>query len=89
MLENMFIGRPPGNYDRILDFSTAVTGNLFFVPTATFLDSVSSDQLAPAASPGAQNLAKASTSVQTSASPAPSKGGSLGIGSLKGENSYE
>ena len=30
MLENMFIGRPPGNYDRILDFSTAVTGNLFF-----------------------------------------------------------
>ena len=32
MLENMFIGDPPGNYDRILDFSTAVTGNLFFVP---------------------------------------------------------
>jgi putative iron-dependent peroxidase len=89
MLENMFIGRPPGNYDRILDFSTAVTGNLFFVPTATFLDSVSSDQLAPAAASGAQNLAKASTPVQTSASPAPSKGGSLGIGSLKGENSYE
>ena len=43
MLENMFIGRPPGNYDRILDFSTAVTGSLFFIPTATFLDSVSSD----------------------------------------------
>jgi putative iron-dependent peroxidase len=38
MLTNMFIGSPPGNYDRILDFSTAVTGNLFFVPTATFLD---------------------------------------------------
>jgi porphyrinogen peroxidase len=38
MLTNMFIGRPPGNYDRILDFSTAVTGNLFFVPTAEFLD---------------------------------------------------
>ena len=35
MLENMFIGRPPGNYDRLLDFSRAVTGNLFFVPTAT------------------------------------------------------
>ena len=44
MLENMFIGRPPGNYDRILDFSTAVTGSLFFIPTATFLDSVSLDQ---------------------------------------------
>jgi putative iron-dependent peroxidase len=38
MLTNMFIGRPPGNYDRILDFSTAVTGNLFFVPTVEFLD---------------------------------------------------
>jgi putative iron-dependent peroxidase len=38
MLTNMFIGNPPGNYDRILDFSTAVTGNLFFVPTVEFLD---------------------------------------------------
>jgi putative iron-dependent peroxidase len=38
MLANMFIGNPPGNYDRILDFSTAVTGSLFFVPTADFLD---------------------------------------------------
>jgi porphyrinogen peroxidase len=34
----MFVGRPPGNYDRILDFSTAVTGGLFFVPSADFLD---------------------------------------------------
>jgi putative iron-dependent peroxidase len=38
MLENMFIGNPPGNYDRVLDFSRAVTGTLFFVPTADFLD---------------------------------------------------
>jgi putative iron-dependent peroxidase len=38
MLTHMFIGKPPGNYDRILDFSTAVTGNLFFVPTADFLE---------------------------------------------------
>ena len=38
MLENMFIGDPPGNYDRILDFSTAVTGTLFFAPTQAFLD---------------------------------------------------
>jgi putative iron-dependent peroxidase len=38
MLAHMFIGNPPGNYDRILDFSTAVTGTLFFVPTADFLD---------------------------------------------------
>jgi putative iron-dependent peroxidase len=38
MLTNMFVGQPPGNYDRILDFSTAITGNLFFVPLADFLD---------------------------------------------------
>jgi putative iron-dependent peroxidase len=38
MLTNMFIGKPPGNYDRILDFSTARTGTLFFVPAAQFLD---------------------------------------------------
>jgi len=38
MLRRMFIGEPPGNYDRILDFSTAVTGCLFFVPTADLLD---------------------------------------------------
>ena len=34
----MFIGDPPGNTDRILDFSTAVTGSMFFTPTADFLD---------------------------------------------------
>ncbi|HVW57309.1 MAG TPA: Dyp-type peroxidase [Rhizobiaceae bacterium] len=39
MLENMFVGNPPGNYDRLLDFSRATTGNLFFVPPATFLGS--------------------------------------------------
>ena len=37
MLANMFIGNPPGNYDRILDFSAAVTGCMFFVPSADFL----------------------------------------------------
>ena len=43
MLQNMFVGKPPGNYDRLLDFSRAVTGNLFFVPSATFLESVQAD----------------------------------------------
>jgi len=43
MLENMFVGKPPGNYDRILDFSTAVTGSLFFVPSAGFLDDPPAD----------------------------------------------
>jgi porphyrinogen peroxidase len=38
MLENMVIGHPPGNHDRILDVSTPITGSLFFVPTLDFLD---------------------------------------------------
>ena len=38
MLTNMFIGKPAGTYDRILDFSAAVTGNLFYVPSVDFLD---------------------------------------------------
>jgi len=42
MLQNMFVGNPPGNYDRLLDFSRAVTGNLFFVPSATFLENLRS-----------------------------------------------
>lgn len=49
MLQNMFIGDPPGNYDRILDFSTVLTGNLYFVPTANFLE----DQ--PSAPPAADS----------------------------------
>jgi porphyrinogen peroxidase len=40
MLENMFVGRPPGNYDRLLDFSRPVTGSLFFAPSASFLESL-------------------------------------------------
>ncbi|MEV6055167.1 Dyp-type peroxidase [Streptomyces sp. NPDC052107] len=38
MLRNMFLGRDPGRNDRILEFSVAVTGCLFHVPTVTFLD---------------------------------------------------
>lgn len=42
MLNNMFIGSPIGNYDRILDFSTPKTGSLFFVPTVDMMDEFSS-----------------------------------------------
>ena len=49
MIENMFVGRPPGNYDRLLDFSRAVTGTLFFVPSATFLDAANDGEPAAAA----------------------------------------
>jgi putative iron-dependent peroxidase len=52
MLTNMFIGRPPGNYDRLLDFSTAVTGTLFFVPSQTMLEALADGHpLADAAGP--------------------------------------
>ncbi len=82
MLENMFIGRPPGNYDRLLDFSRAVTGTLFFVPSATFLESVAEDQPAVA-------LPAAAPAIPASPSGSGESDGSLGIGSLKGEISHE
>jgi porphyrinogen peroxidase len=82
MIENMFVGRPPGNYDRLLDFSRAVTGTLFFVPSATFLDSLGDDP-STAAAPAAQSTAEPSPST------APASDGSLGIGSLKGEKGHE
>ncbi|MFJ9616302.1 Dyp-type peroxidase [Streptomyces noursei] len=66
MLANMFLGDPPGNTDRILDFSTAVTGGLFFVPSTDLLDSP------PAPPTGA------------ACSAAVPRGGSLGIGGMKG-----
>jgi len=56
MLRNMFIGKPPGNYDRILDFSTAMTGNLFFVPSADFLEDPSGELAAEAGSLGIRSL---------------------------------
>ena len=40
MLENMFVGRPPGNYDRLLDYSKAITGGLFFVPSQALLEAL-------------------------------------------------
>src|SRR5271169_3909860 len=65
MLENMFIGSPPGNYDRLLDFSRAVTGALFFVPSEAFLDDVTEDQTQPEAaeSPAVQAVAETSSSI--------------------------
>ncbi len=51
MLDNMFIGLPPGNYDRLLDVSRAVTGTLFFVPSAAFLDAVTPEPAAAATAP--------------------------------------
>jgi porphyrinogen peroxidase len=85
MLENMFVGRPPGNYDRILDFSRAVTGNLFFVPSATFLENVvdNDEQPAIAESPAEPAAAETTSSIPSA------RDGSLGIGSLKGDIRHE
>ena len=76
MLDAMFIGRPPGNYDRLLDFSRAVTGTLFFVPTVDFLDSVTADPGIPPSDSGGTS---------PGASRPAARAGSLGIGSLKNE----
>jgi porphyrinogen peroxidase len=76
MLDNMFTGQPPGNYDRLLDFSVAKTGNLFFVPSATFLENIAADD----------PVAEASDQPAVAApNPAPRRKGSLDIGSLKGD----
>jgi putative iron-dependent peroxidase len=77
MLVNMFVGDPPGNYDRLLDFSRAVTGSLFFVPSRPLLESLAdrTPPAAPASEPDGPTASIAPGSV------AP---GSLPIGSLRG-----
>jgi putative iron-dependent peroxidase len=76
MLENMFVGRPPGNYDQLLDFSRAVTGSLFFAPSATFLEDLVDEE--PSTSPDSPPPA------EPDSSSSPVRDTSLGIGSLKG-----
>jgi putative iron-dependent peroxidase len=71
MLRHMFMGSPPATHDRILDFSTATTGALFFVPSADFLAD-------PPGPPGARGVVEART-----ADVDPGRSGSLGIGSLR------
>src|SRR6201996_7413490 len=78
MLENMFVGRPPGNYDKLLDFSKAVTGGLFFAPSVTFLEGVGAEEpaIAAIATEPAESAPESAPSVRDT---------SLGIGSLRGE----
>ncbi|HXR35370.1 MAG TPA: Dyp-type peroxidase [Candidatus Binataceae bacterium] len=83
MLENMFVGRPPGNYDRLLDFSRATTGTLFFAPSAARLETLASAETAAAVAPASVPAA------EPSQPPTPMRDGSLGIGSLKGERRHE
>jgi putative iron-dependent peroxidase len=91
MLVNMFVGKPPGNYDRLLDFSRAVTGTLFFVPSATFLENVSGGAGAqPTAAPATAAQASKEHEVDHETNPGlVLSRGSLGIGSLKKEERHE
>jgi putative iron-dependent peroxidase len=76
MLENMFLGNPRGNYDRILDFSTPVTGTLFFAPAADFLDDLPD-------SPRTGAAAQAGATPEIQAAPDGWGPEDLGIGDLK------
>jgi porphyrinogen peroxidase len=73
MLRNMFIGDPPGNTDRILEFSTATTGGKFFTPIVDFLND---PPPLPDSAPEEEQPVVTVAPVATN--------GSLGIGSLKG-----
>jgi putative iron-dependent peroxidase len=82
MLERMFLGDPPARHDRILDFSAAVTGTLFFVPSADFLDDLPD--------PAAATDTGDEVPIDAAAGPAPDPerpiSESLGIGDLKGSD---
>jgi putative iron-dependent peroxidase len=78
MLDNMFLGKGEATHDRLLDFSTALTGNLFFVPSADFLDDPPM---------GGDGASEAETTPgepdEDAAPPATGEDGSLGIGGLR------
>jgi porphyrinogen peroxidase len=86
MLENMFLGLGDATHDRILDFSTALTGSLYFIPGADFLDDppakgTAATEPAPDGTPAADGGATGKGIPP--AAPAPPSDGSLGIGSLR------
>jgi porphyrinogen peroxidase len=85
MLERMFLGDPPASHDRILDFSTPVTGSLFFVPSTDFLD----DPPDPPAITAATRVGDSVPVDAATGTPSDPEGpvpGSLGIGDLKGSD---
>lgn len=78
MLENMFVGCPPGNYDRLLDYSHAITGGLFFIPSATMLEALADRH--PETGDDVASAPVAAPLVNE-----PRADGSLNIGALKGD----
>src|ERR1700677_1173994 len=86
MLSNIFIGKAPGNHSRLLACTRAVTGSLFFVPSAPFLENVPTGEAVPPATDVSPDERKIDDDLKPRM-PAPD--GSLGIGSLKGETGHE
>lgn len=86
MLRNMFLGVPPASHDRILDFSTALTGTLFYVPAADFLDDLPPKPAAAVPAPEPVPVPDPAPEPAPAAVPEPARpaDGSLGIGGLAG-----
>lgn len=82
MLERMFLGTDEAAYDRILDFSFAVTGTLFFTPTVDFLDDLPDAPESVATEDESDSLPEFAPVEQANAAAADSDG-SLAIGSMK------
>lgn len=71
MLERMFVADAEGVYDRLLDFSRAVTGAHFFAPSLEVLEALADPPVTPA------------TEAPVPDDPVPTPDGALGIGSLR------
>ncbi|MEU0540143.1 Dyp-type peroxidase [Nocardia sp. NPDC005978] len=83
MLTRMFLGTEDAAYDRILDFSEAVTGTNFFTPPAGFFDALPD---APGSMEAGQMGSTTVEEIRESSATdgvVPSGNGSLGIGTLK------
>ncbi|WP_181698670.1 Dyp-type peroxidase [Nocardia sp. GTS18] len=85
MLERMFLGTDEAPYDRILDFSTAVTGSLFFAPSADFLGDLPDAPSSVADEDADIDVPEFAPVIAAEAAPVVSDG-SLSIGSMKGSN---
>ena len=85
MIDRMFIGDPPGFYDKILDVSTAVTGGTFFVPSNPVLQALGDpDDIAALLASGSSDDSAGDASLGDGSPGVGSLGtGSLGIGSLR------
>jgi putative iron-dependent peroxidase len=59
MLRRMYVGEPPGAYDRLLDFSKPLTGATFFAPTRPTLETLANEAQARLADVAASNMPRA------------------------------